>query len=166
MVSVKVPFSTTITSHALLIRAGGDAVGAITSWQPKQDRTVTPVYEFGNASLGSFTTGGGADVPAEPGEPYEIVPGNITGTTITINRYDIYRRRFEQAFGTNNLEMLTKQDRSISLIEFWASPEGDLDFNYIYYGAWFTSIGRNHDAKGDRIVMANATAMYTRRREV
>lgn len=161
MATVKTPFTTTMTSHGLLIRsASGEAVGAITSWSPRQSRVITPVFEFGGQ-----TTGGGADIRGNPGEPYEIVPGNIQGTTIDIRRYDIYSKRFEQAFKTNNLEMLTNQDKSISLIEFWATPEGALDFTYIYYGCWFNSIGREHSADGNRVVMANAQVTFTRRRE-
>lgn len=160
--AVKVPFTSTMTNHGLLIQvAPGEAVGAITSWAPRQNRTATPVFEFGQ-----LTTGGGDDVPADPGEPFEIVPGNIGGTEINVRRYDIYTKRFENAFKTNNLMMLTRQDKSIRLIEFWASPEGTLDFTYIYYGCWFTNIGREHSAENNRIVMANATLMYARRREV
>lgn len=160
--AVKVPFTSTMTSHGLLIQvAPGVTVGAITSWAPKQARTATPVFEFG-----SITTGGGDDIQADPGEPYEIVPGNIGGTEISCRRYDIYTQRFEEAFKTNNLMMLTRQDKSIRLIEFWTSPDSTIGLTYVYYGAWFTSIGREHSADGNRIVMANATLMYTRRREV
>ena len=162
--TVKVPFTNTMTSHGLLIQVGpGQAIGAITSWQPRQSRTVTPVFEFG-----SLTTGAGDDVPAETGEPYEIVPGNVGGTEISVRRYDLYTKRFEQAFGplVPNLQMLSRQDKSIRLLEFWSSPDGTLDFTYVYYGAWFSSLGREHSSSGERVVMANATLMYTRRREL
>jgi len=162
--AVQLPNTNTMVSHGLLIKAAGDVVGAITNWGPKQNRNATPVFEFGSG-IGSTTVGGGDDIPAEPGEAYEIVPGNIGGTTISIRRYDLFSKRFENAFGTNNLMMLTRQASSIKLIEFWKSPDGSFDFTYVYYGAWFTSIGREHDAGGNRIVMANGEAMYTRRRE-
>lgn len=159
--AVSIPFTSTVTNHGLLIQAGGQAVGAITSWSTNQTRTGTPVFEFG-----SITVGGGDDVTADPGEPYEIVPGNIGGTEIRIRRYDVYTLRFENAFRTNNLQMLTRQDRSIKLLEFFVAPDSALSFTNVYYGSWFTSLGRDHDAKGDRIVMANATIMYARKREV
>lgn len=162
--AVELPGTSTMVSHGLLIRAGGDVVGAITKWGPKQSKGATPVFEFGSG-IGSTTVGGGDDVPAEPGEPYEIVPGNIGGTTISISRYDLFSKRFENAFKTNNLMMLTRQTSSIKFIEFWKSPNGDLDFTYVYYGAWFTELGREHDASSNRITMASASAMYTRRRE-
>lgn len=166
MAAAKIPSTATITNHGLLIQvAPGTAVGAITSWGPRQNRTATPVFEFG-----SLTTGGGDDIPADFGEPYEIVPGNVGGTEISVRRYDVYTKRMENAFtqGTiqQNLMMLTRQDQSIRLIEFWKSPDGSLDFTYIYYGCWFTNIGREHAADGNRIVMANATIMFSRRREV
>ena len=160
--AVSIPFTSTVTSHGLLIQvAPGIAVGAITSWNPNQDRPATPVFEFG-----SVTVGGGDDIPADPGEQYENVPGNIAGTNIRIQRYDLYTKRLETAFGTNNLMSLTRQDKSIRLLEFWTSPDGTLDFKYIYYGCWFTNIGRSHSATGDRIVRADANIMYSRRREL
>lgn len=158
---IQVPFTSTITSHGLLIQVAGEAIGAITSFAPRQARTATPVFEFGGV-----TVGGGDDIQADSGEPYEIVPGNISGTELAIRRYDIYTKRFEQAFGTNDLMMLTRQDRAIKLIEYWATPDGTLDFSYVYWGCWFTSLGREHSADGNRIVMASANVMYTRRRAV
>lgn len=159
-IASSIPFTTTVTSHGLLIKlAGGDAIGAITSWSAKHARSATPVFEFG-----SLTTGPGGDVEADAGEPYELVPGNIDGTTISINRYDIYTKRFEHAFGTNDLVMLTRQDKPIQLIEFFATPEGGLAFTHVYHGCWFTSLGRTLDAKGDRLVLVNAEVRYTRRR--
>lgn len=160
MTTVKVPFTNTLTNHGLVIQSGGQAIGAITNWSPDQGRGVTPVFEFGQ-----ITTGAGDDIQADPGEPYEIVPGNITNTTLRINRYDIYTLRFEQVFGTTNLEMLTKQSSAIKFQEYWSTPNAGFNFTYSYYGAWFNSLGRQHDSNGNRIVMANATAMYTRRRE-
>lgn len=153
-----VPFTTTVTNHGLLISVVGEAVGAITAWSPGQSRTATPVFEFGG-----LTQGGGDDVQSEEGEPYEIVPGNIGGTEIAISRYDVYTKRFESAFRTTNLYMLTKQSSAIRFIEFTAGPAGrGLDFTNVYFGSWFTRLGRRHDAAGNRIVMADASAMYAR----
>lgn len=156
-----IPFTTTVTSHGLLITANGDAVGAITNFSPKQTRQGTPVFELGQL------TGGVNDVGPQydSGEPYEIVPGNIGGTTIAIRRYDLYTKRFETAFGTPSLEMLTKQIVPIHLMEFWTSPDGTLNFSRIYYGCWFTELGREYGATGERHVMASASVMYTRSRE-
>ena len=46
--------------------------------------------------------------------------------------------------------MLTRQNEPIRLIEFWTSPDGTMDFRYVYYGCWFTRLGYQTDAKGDR----------------
>lgn len=159
---VQVPFTTTVSNHGLLIQTAGEVIGAITAWSPRQTRAAQPVFEFGGV-----TTGGGGspnDIQGDSGEPYEIVPGNIGGTEIQIRRYDLYTKRFETAFGTNNLHMLTRQQSPLKFIEFTTGPEPSLNFSDIYYGAWFTSLGREHNADQNRIVMANATAMYTRKR--
>lgn len=159
--AIQSPNTVTVTNHGLLIQAFGEAIGAVTRWAPRQSQTLTPVYEFGQ-----LTTGGGDDVPAKRGEPYEIVPGNVTGTTLDINRYDIYTKRFEDAFRTLDLTMLSSQASSIKFIEFVASPDGTLSFTDVYYGVWFQTLGKEHSADGNRIVMASATAMFARKRPV
>lgn len=159
MVTFKTPKTTTITNHGMLISVAGGAVGCITNFSDSQSKTLTPVFEFG-----SLTTGAGDDIPADPGEPFEIIPGNIGSTELNIRRYDIYTKRFEQSFGTNDLTMLTRQNSGIRFNQYIASPEGDLDFTYIYYGAHFSRLGREHDSASNRIVMANASATYTRKR--
>lgn len=159
MASVEVPSTSTITSFGLVILAQGDIVGAITSWSVDQQRGAKAVFE-----LGSPLTTNRFDVAADPGEPFEIVPGNITGTTISIRRYDIYTKRFESAFKTRDLYMLTRQNQPVTFREAWSTPGGTLDFGYTLYGAWFTRLGREMSAEGDRIVMVNGSAMYTRRR--
>lgn len=168
MGSISTLNTTSVTNHGLFIQTAGSVVGAITKFTNSQSRGSKPLFEFGQV-----TAGGGDDVGPgyDAGEPFEIVGGNISGTTINIDRYDIYTQLFETAFGsfgTNGLEMLTKQDRSIRLIEFIKSP-GDANaiaYKYIYYGVWFTRIGRQHSADGDRVVMTGAEAVYTRRRKV
>lgn len=152
------PNTTTMTNHGLLIRVNGanDAIGAIFKWAPRKNRGAQAIYEFG-----SVTKGRGVSNPARPGEPYEQVPGNSTNHELTISRYDIFSNRMETAFGTKNLVLLTRQDEPITLIEFWNTPNNEFDFTNIYEGCWFTSIGREHSADGNRIVMANATLVYT-----
>lgn len=161
MAAVKVPATSTITNSGMLIQVAGEAVGAITGWNVRISRDATECFEFG-----SLTTGGGDDIPADAGEAFEIVPGNSRGNTISIRRYDLYTKRFENAFKTNSLEMLTKQDKSIRLIEFNKSPDGSLDMTMVYYGCWFTSLGRQHAADGNRIVLADAEVKFTRRRQI
>lgn len=158
--AISPPNTQTVTNHGLFISVGGSVVGAINEWAPSQARTVTPVFEFGGVTTGQ------SDVPAQAGEQYENVPGNITGTELTIARYDIYSSRFENAFGTSDLIMLSGQTNPIQFREFIQAPDGTFAEQNVYYGVWFTRLGRRHDAKGDRIVMVQAAAMYTRKRRV
>lgn len=158
---ISVPFTTTVTSHGLLIQTAGGPVGAITSFRNKQARKTQELFEFG-----AVTTGGGDDILGDSGEAYEVVPGNIGGTTIGVRRYDLYSKRFEKAFGGFDLQMLTRQTSSIRLIEFTTGPTSNLSFQYVYYGCWFTSLGRDFAADGNRVVMADAEVVYTRRREL
>jgi hypothetical protein len=122
---------------------------------------VTPVFEFG-----AITPGGGTnESPSDSGEPYELVPGNISGTSISIQRYDIYTNRFESAFGTQNLIMLTRQTNNMRFVELWQGPDQAIRYQNVYYGAYFTQIGRSLSATGDRITNVSGSAMYSRRRE-
>ena len=150
-----VPNTSIRASHAVTIRANGTVVGLIQSWAPNQARPTTAVYEL-NASS--------ENVP--PGEIYERVPMNITGTTINVNRVDLYTSRMEQAWGENfnEIQMLTDQNNSLEIRETWSNPEkGGGDFyTTVYIGCWFTSLGRNLPADGDKVVRVNAAIDYVR----
>ena len=137
----------TSTSHGVSIRVGGTAVGMIQSWVPSQSRTVTPVYEL---------------KPDTSGEVIDNVPGNIGGLTITVNRFDLYKSKMEEAFGTVDMRMLTDQKTALSIKEKWAYPDATSEV-WVYTGCWFTSLGRNLSATGDRIINVNAALMYIKR---
>lgn len=158
--TIQPPSTQVVTNHGLFISVNGKVVGAINTWEPDESQGVQAVWEFGGVTTGQN------DVPAERGEAFENVPGNITGTTIGITRYDIYASRFESAFGTRDLIMLSRQTEPIQFREFIQAPDGTFAEQNVYYGVWFNKRGRRHDAKGDRIVMVNASATYTRKRRI
>ena len=143
-----VPVTTTRTDHAISIRVDGVTIGQIQDWTPQQSRTVTPTYELNSATSG---------------EVLENVPGNIGGLTIGVNRYDLYTAKMEEVWGVNfNIQMLTDQSEPISVQEKWLVPDGSPEI-WVYTGCWFTSLGRNHSAQGDRITKVNASLMYQRK---
>jgi hypothetical protein len=142
-----IPKTTVRTSHAVAIRANGVTIGQIQTWNPQQTRGVVPTYE-----LNSATTG----------EVYENVPGNISGLTIQVSRYDLYKKKMEQAWGTSfNIQMLTDQANPLEISEKWSNPDGSVEL-YVYTGCWFTNLGRSLTANGDRIVNVSASLMYER----
>lgn len=155
----RIPRTLTRTSHALSIKANGITVGLINGWNTTSGRTVTPVFEVG--SDGS-------------GVPIENVGGNATNLTITINRYDLYTNRMEEAFGTPDVVMLTRQSDPFELVESWKLPEstedGEVAFTgeerFVYSGCWFTSVGRTIRSDDNRIVNANATLIYAKKLKV
>jgi hypothetical protein len=155
-----VPETLIRTSHALTIRVNGISVGLVNGWNPTQSKTITPAYQ-----IGTFVDG----IPS--GEPVEKLPGNVTGMTIAVQRYDIYTQKMEEAFGVyvgdgsrKSLSMLTQQDRPFELREQWRYPDdpGGSE-GVIYQGCWFSNIGKNYRSDGDRIVNVNATIEYTKR---
>jgi hypothetical protein len=145
------------TSHSLTIQVNGVIVGLINGWNPTISRTITPIYQIATYFLGTRS-----------GDPVEKVPGNVTGQTIGVQRYDIYTKRMEEAFGTSDLMMLSSQLDPFDVIEKWQYPNtvlrpgGGVEMVY-YKGCWLSNIGRNFRSDGDRIVNVNATLEYTRR---
>jgi hypothetical protein len=152
------PNTTTQLSHALAIRANNQTVGTIHEWNPRQTRTITELYEFGQ-----ITPGTGGVQPGGPGEPYEKVPGNVSGMEIAVSRYDVYTTQMEAAFGTPDLTMLSRQFDPFQVVEGWISPNNANDYQNLYQGCWFSDLGRTFDAKGDRVVNVSATLHYTRK---
>lgn len=161
---IDVPQTKVVSNHGLLLyftpwNGSPILVAGIFQWDDNQSRQITPMWDFGNSIRGEN------DVQAISGEPFEAMPGNTSNTTVTINRYDVYTKRFEQAFGTRDLDMLTKQKAPLRAEAFIHQPDNTLLFTRTYYGVWFQTKGTRHDAKGDRIVQVNATAFFTRLRD-
>jgi len=152
----------------MVIRAKGVNVGAISQWNTSQTRGHTAVYAFG----GTPPTGAGISYPASgPGEAYEKVPGNVSGTTISVNRYDLYVARMEEVFGAeSDLNMLSEQHSPFDIVEFWNTPTATganlSQLKYQYTGCWFSNLGRTQSTTGDRIVNVNATIEYVRRKKM
>lgn len=144
------PHTLVRTAHALTIKAAGKVVGLINGWNPSQGRTITPIFEVGED---------------DSGNPQECMPGNITGLTVGINRYDIYTQRMEEAFGTPDLVMLTRQSEPFDVMEKWIvfTPSGPSEERFIYSGCWFNSLGRNIRSDDQRIVNVNASLTYTKK---
>ena len=134
------------TSHALTIRANGLTVGVIQTWNPAQNRTITPVYEINQETSG---------------EPLEKVPGNVGGLTIGVSRYDIYPRRMESAFGTPDVEMLGDHNNPFQVRETWKFPDGTIE-GRVAVGCWFSNIGRTFSSTDNRLVLVSSTIEITR----
>lgn len=147
------PVTTIRTSHGITIQAeNGVIIGFITNFTPAQGKAVTPAYEL-NADTS--------------GLPIENIPGNVSGLSLDVSRYDIYPRRMEEAFGTPDFEMLSDQNRPFIVREITRIPGGDGESFTTevrqYTGCWFTSIGRGFRADDTRIIMVSARLVYLRK---
>lgn len=149
------PNTVTQLSHAMAIKAAGRTIGAINEWNPKINRTITELQEFGVV----LTT-----YAERPGEPFEKVPGNVSGMQIEVRRYDIYTEQMEIAFGTPDITMLSAQTTAFDVQELWTRPSNTGRYFILYLGCWFSNIGRTITSTGDRVVNVNATLDYTHRR--
>lgn len=158
------PNTLTATSHGIMIKAAGQVIGAIHSWQPAMNRTVTEMYCFGGSGL----AGPGVSQASGPGEPFEKVPGNVSGMTIRVDRYDLFTRKMEVAFGTPDLTNLSSQSSSFAVTQILNRPGAVPGVNSSpevieYQGCWFSEIGRTFQATDDRVIKTNATLHYTRK---
>lgn len=149
------PTTTAQLSHAMVIRVNGVTIGALNEWNPRVNRTLTDLYEFGPVTGPFFQN---------PGEPFEVVPGNIGGLQIDVRRWDLYTQQMEAAFGTSAaaITMLAQFD-SLNIREVWKTPGNANNYARTYSGVWIQDIGRTIDAKGDRTINVGATLRYTRR---
>ena len=167
-----IPVTKIRTSHALTIRAGGVSIGLINNWAHAGGRTLTPIFQVGQDGSGN---------------PEEIMPGNATGLALTISRFDAYKSRMEEAFGTPDLVMLTRQNQPFDLYESWKIPNEAVvaataaiaEHNlvslptpfieterFVYQKCWFSSLGRTIRSDDNRIVNVNATLAYTKKLKV
>lgn len=142
-----VPNTSVRTSHAITLRAKGVTVGMVQSWNPGQNRTVTPLYELNAATSGTVI---------------ENAPGNVGGLTLSVSRYDLYNKRMESVFGTPDSCMLSDHNNPFQVVELWTLPDGSREV-YIYDGCWFTNLGRTYSATDARLVLVNATIQYARK---
>jgi hypothetical protein len=130
----RVPITRVRTTHALTIKANGHTIGLINGWSPTQGRTATPVFEVGTDNSGN---------------PTEIVPGNVSGLSVSINRFDAYVHRMEEAFGTPDLVMLTRQNQPFDIIEVWKIPNLSGGYNNLIRSGAFTPSGAATTVKSD-----------------
>lgn len=144
-------------SHAMVIRVGGQTIGALNEWNPRINRTLTDLFEFGPVT-GPFAQ--------NPGEPFEVVPGNVSGMQVDVRRWDLYSQQAETAFGTPDLTMLSNQFSSFGMREVWSTPGNLNNYSRVFGGCWWQDIGRTVDAKGDRTINAGGTIRYTRRDKI
>ena len=149
--SGRVPVTTVRTDHAVSLVVAGSTIGHVQSWAPQQARNVTPIYEINAAGQGNVL---------------ENVPGISTGLVISVTRFDLYASRMEQVWGPRfDITMLTEQHNPLTITERWENPTGKIEI-WTYTGCWFSSLGRNHSASGDRITRVNASLMYVKKYKV
>src|SRR5271169_2300362 len=114
-------------SHALTIRANGQTIGLIQKFDvAAQSRPVVYAYELNTATSG---------------EPVERLPGNVGSLSIAVDRYDLYVKKMETAFGTADFTMLSDQTDKFQVREVWRNPDGSIE-SYIYLECLFSNLGR------------------------
>lgn len=134
-----VPNTRTASQHVISIRLRGITIGLIQRWAPRQTRRMTPIYEINTVTSGRRV---------------DIVPGNVETLQIDVDRYDLFDERMHQAFGFPASAInLADHTEPFDVQELWSTPSG-VPIGTIYQGCWFTNIGREYTAQGDRVIMA------------
>lgn len=137
----------TRTSHSVTIRSGGRFIGAINEWSQSEDKDVKEQFFIS---------------PTPSGEPQEIIPLNSNRRTISIGRYELYRRPFEDRFGDFDLIKIANQRNPFDIMEKLVDPNNRSKV-IGYSGCYFTSVGTKYSSEGDMVVMVNATLVYKTR---
>lgn len=140
------------TSHGIQIVAKGKVVGAIVKWAiDPYTRSFTKVYELNYASSG---------------HPIDLVPGNLDGFKISVSRYDIWKRKFEEAFVNASIEeALGLQDTPFEVNQYLLRPDGEKEL-VVYRGAWLSKVGRTYDSTADRIIKVDGEITFLRREKI
>ena len=147
------PASLVKSSHGLQIKVGGVTIGAIQTWRPVAiTRAMKHVFELN---------------PLSSGHPFDIAIGNLGGFTVDVERYDIWTDAFEKVFGgdVSLTDAIGNQSNPFEVYEYLLHPDGYKELK-VYRGCWFSSIGREYSAEGDRVVMVRGTLTYIRRDKV
>jgi len=141
------------SSHGIQIKVRGETIGAIASWRPADySREMRHIFELN---------------PLSSGHPIDVVPGNLGGFTLDVERYDIWRREFETIFGgdVSLYEALGRQDNPFEIYQYLWHPDGFKEL-VVYRGTWFNRVGREYRADGERTVMVRAGLTFVRRDKV
>lgn len=152
----RVPRTRTRTSHGLTIRVvGGPVIGACFGFTEQVTRDLEDAWEI--------------DANATGYRPVDIVPGNVSGRSLRIDRYDLFTQVMEEVLGSREVVVLSDQTRPFVLRTHWQSPVGALLGGrriYQYEDCWFASMGRVARADDTRLVGVNAEIRYGLRRRV
>jgi len=141
-----IPNTRVASQHVISIRYKGITIGVIQRWSPRQTRDMTPIYELNTATSGRRV---------------DIVPGNLRTLQIDVDRYDLFNKRMHEAFGFPASAInLADHTNPFDVQEIWQLPSGVL-IGTIYQGCWFSSIGRDFAATGDRVIMVRAQLEVT-----
>ena len=147
------PESLVRTSHGIQIKVRGEVIGAIKSWSPDAyTRGFTHVWELN---------------PLSSGHPIDLVPGNLGGFTVRVDRYDIWKEPFEKVFGgdISLMEALGNQQRGFECYQYLWHPDSFKEL-VVYRNCWFSSISRSYTSDGDRIIVASGTLHFLRRDKI
>ena len=154
----RVPVTATKTSYGLTIHAvvgnKRGVIGAIHEIAPSQALQLDEEWEV-NAN--------------GKGIPRELIPQILTGRTLALQRYDLYKSTLEQVFGTPELITLADQLGPVSVRFMWRNPNPSdigavlqstpLISVYEFVDVYITALTRPISA-GNIIVGTNATMTW------
>lgn len=133
-------------------------IGAAYALQTNQQLTLDEEYEVNKFSNGL---------------PVTLVPQTLTGRTITLSRYDLYKSTFGQLFGPSDtdemLNLLTQIP--IEVRKEWRVPKTSILDDFFpgqsqvtqverYVNCYITQVGQTVSAEGELVTGTNATLVW------
>lgn len=150
------PETRTVTSHGLIISILGKStpVGGITRFGSQQQFAATRNFAFGDEIVGFNHARPAA------GEPFEVTPGNLTGATISFERFEIYTALAMDELALTRIDSLSFQKVPLTVKEVILGPNRRFQLVKIYYGAYITDLSIQNDASGDRTIKASGSMTF------
>lgn len=140
----------TMSYHGLSIAVNDNIIGRINSWNPQLGSLAAEhLYELNGKTAGL---------------PVDLVPGNLSGMSISFTRNEVWGQETEQTFGEPLWDDLGHQTKPHKVEEHLMKGQDPYRV-WDYLGCLFTEKSpEGFTAQGNFVVSTSATLMYVTRR--
>lgn len=141
---------TSITLHATAANSQRNIIGQINKLTPHETRTITDSFVIGNSP---------------PDIPFELIPGVVTGRTLTATFVSLYVNNALQAFGRDDqaglLASLADQNSPVDIEVSLLNPNTGKTKTTTYSGCYMNDYSPNYDITSNDIrILESCTFTY------
>ena len=141
---------TSITIHATAANSQRNIIGQINKITPHETRTITDSFVIGNSP---------------PDIPFELIPGVVTGRTLTATFVSLYVQNALQAFGRDDqtalMASLADQNSPVDIEISLLNPNNGKTKTTTYAGCYMNDYSPNYDITSNDIrILESCTFTY------